>query len=89
MNICGSCGVLLTFIPNIVSKDYQVHPSEFFFLSWTGTFAEELRRSFLGGGPQLLSTEFIHSGLERYRLRTIPSGTVSSYHKKIASSFIK
>lgn len=42
----------------------------------TGTFAEELRRSFLGGGPQLLSTEFIHSGLERYRLRTIPSGTV-------------
>ncbi|KAG7163571.1 B9 domain-containing protein 2-like [Homarus americanus] len=30
-----------------------------------GTFAEELRRTFLGGGPQLLSTEFMHSARER------------------------
>lgn len=41
-----------------------------------GTFSEEFRRAFLGGGPQLLSTEFIHSSLERYRLSTIASGTV-------------
>ncbi|XP_050699789.1 B9 domain-containing protein 2-like [Eriocheir sinensis] len=41
-----------------------------------GTFSEELRRAFLGGGPQLLSTEFIHSPLERYRLSTVASGTV-------------
>ena len=34
---------------------------------------------FLGGGPQLLSTEFIHSATERYRLHTIPSGSVSIY----------
>lgn len=42
----------------------------------TGTLTEELRRAFLGGGPQLLSTEFMHSALERYRLHTIPSGSV-------------
>ncbi|XP_045600341.1 B9 domain-containing protein 2 isoform X2 [Procambarus clarkii] len=41
-----------------------------------GTFAEELRRAFLGGGPQLLSTEFIHSALERCRLLTVASGSV-------------
>ncbi|KAK3871506.1 hypothetical protein Pcinc_023348 [Petrolisthes cinctipes] len=41
-----------------------------------GTFGEEVRRAFLGGGPQLLSTEFIHSSLERYRLHTIAAGLV-------------
>lgn len=41
-----------------------------------GTFLEEVTRAFLGGGPQLVSTEYIHSPSERYRLRTIPAGTV-------------
>lgn len=44
-----------------------------------GTFAEEVRRAFLGGGPQLLSTEFIHSSLERYRLQTIAAGQVKNF----------
>ncbi|XP_064094912.1 B9 domain-containing protein 2-like [Macrobrachium nipponense] len=42
----------------------------------SGNLTEEFRRVFLGGGPQLLSTEFIHSAMERYRLHTIPSGSV-------------
>ncbi|KAL7640352.1 UNVERIFIED_CONTAM: hypothetical protein RMT77_008623 [Armadillidium vulgare] len=41
-----------------------------------GTFTEEMKRSWLGGGPQLMSTEYIHSPSERYRLKTIPSGVV-------------
>lgn len=44
-----------------------------------GTFSEEVRRAFLGGGPQLLSTEFIHSSLERYRLQTIAAGQVNNF----------
>ncbi|XP_071528276.1 B9 domain-containing protein 2 [Panulirus ornatus] len=41
-----------------------------------GTFAEEMRRAFLGGGPQLLSTEIMHSAVERYKLLTVASGSV-------------
>ncbi|XP_018010845.1 B9 domain-containing protein 2 [Hyalella azteca] len=42
----------------------------------TGTFLEELRREFVGGGPQILSTDYIFSASERYKLRTAPAGKV-------------
>ncbi|XP_076058537.1 B9 domain-containing protein 2-like [Oratosquilla oratoria] len=42
----------------------------------TGTFFEEVQRSLIGGGRQLLSTEYIHSGLDRYQLQTTPMGMV-------------
>jgi len=41
-----------------------------------GTFAEQARAYFVGGGPQLKSPELVHSAMDRYRLRTQAMGSV-------------
>ncbi|KAB5548961.1 hypothetical protein PHYPO_G00061690 [Pangasianodon hypophthalmus] len=41
-----------------------------------GTWQEQLAQMFVGGGPQLRSSDLIYSGADRYRLHTEAMGTV-------------
>ncbi|XP_044527066.1 B9 domain-containing protein 2 isoform X2 [Gracilinanus agilis] len=41
-----------------------------------GGWREQLARAFVGGGPQLLHSDVVYSGADRYRLHTVSAGTV-------------
>ncbi|XP_026544125.1 B9 domain-containing protein 2 [Notechis scutatus] len=41
-----------------------------------GSWQEQLSQCFVGGGPQLISSDLIYTGGDRYRLQTCAMGTV-------------
>ncbi|XP_075773931.1 B9 domain-containing protein 2 [Pelodiscus sinensis] len=41
-----------------------------------GSWQERLSQLFVGGGPQLLNSDLIYTGADRYRLQTVAAGTV-------------
>ncbi|KAI0207975.1 B9 domain-containing protein 2 [Lamellibrachia satsuma] len=42
----------------------------------TGTTDEQIKRMFIGGGPQLRNPDLIYSGADRYHLKTMAMGNV-------------
>ena len=46
-------------------------------LNVTGTVQDEVARYFLGGSTELSQVDIIGSSADRFRLKTLPSGTVS------------
>ena len=44
--------------------------------AYVGSLKDEIVRYFIGGAAELTETEFVVNSPERYRLRTVPSGTV-------------
>lgn len=45
--------------------------------SMVGSVREEVVRHFIGGSAELAEPDLITNPTERYRLRTVPSGTVT------------
>ena len=42
----------------------------------TGTADDQVKRMFIGGGPQLRNPDLIYSGADRYHLKTMAMGNV-------------
>lgn len=54
-----------------------------------GTWSEQFRQYFLGGGAQLKTPDLVHNSIDRYRLQTETMGTIHLELSVILRNFTK